>query len=144
VLLSGIPASAPSPAAALRFGPDGKLYAAFDDGGDARRVQDQALLNGKILRLNSDGTTPGDTSAATPVYAAGYRSPVAFDWDPATATLWVADRAAGASPFAFYRSALFPAWAGRMVDGIVAIGPDGAIYYGTNRGVERLVPDRAP
>jgi glucose/arabinose dehydrogenase len=56
--------------------------------------------------------------------------------------LWVADRAAGASPFAFYRGALFPAWAGRLLSasdkmvgasnrsgpGIVAVGPDGAIY----------------
>ena len=37
VLLDGIRAATPEPAAALRFGPDGKLYAAFDDGGDPRR-----------------------------------------------------------------------------------------------------------
>jgi hypothetical protein len=72
--------------------------------------------------------------------------------------LWVADRAAGASPFAFYRGALFPAWAGRLLSasdkmvgasnrsgpGIVTVGPDGAIYYGTARAVGRLVPDRGP
>ena len=143
VLLDEVPASAPSPSAALRFGPDGKLYAAFDDGGDARRRGDAASLNGKVLRLNPDGTTPDDASGATPVYADGYRSPTALDWDPQTATLWTADRAAGGSPFAFYRGALFPAWSGRLLTGIVAIGPDGAIYYGTRVGIGRLVPARA-
>ena len=158
VLLDGAPATPHSPSAALRFGPDGKLYAALDDGGDARHRRDAASVNGKVLRLNADGTTPGDASGATPVYADGYGSPIAIDWDPPTATLWVADRAAGASAFAFYRSALVPAWAGRLISAsdaivgaglasvpaVVAVGPDGAIYYGTARGIRRLVPDRAP
>jgi glucose/arabinose dehydrogenase len=158
VLLDGVRASSPSPAAALRFGPDGKLYAAFDDGGDARRRRDPASLNGKVLRLDPDGTTPGDANGGTPVYADGFQSPVALDWDPPTATLWVADRAAGASPFAFYRGALFPAWAGRLLSAsdrmaveaftssprVVAIGPDGAIYYGTAGAIGRLVPRRGP
>lgn len=144
VLLDGVPASSPSPAAALRFGPDGKLYAAFDDGDDARRRGDPGSLNGKVLRLNPDGTTPRDALGASPIYADGYQSPVALDWDPPTATLWVADRAAGASPFAFYRGTLFPAWTGRLITGVVAVGPDGAIYYGTGRALGRLVPERAP
>ena len=46
-----------------------------------------------------------ETRGATPVYADGYGSPVALDWDPPTATLWVADRSVGAAPFAFYRGA---------------------------------------
>ena len=99
VLLDGVRAASPSPAAALRFGADGKLYAAFDDGGDPRRSGDRASLNGKIVRLNPDGTTPDDQAGSTPVYSEGYRSPGGFDWDPRRAprTLWVADREAGAS-----------------------------------------------
>lgn len=156
VLLDGVPAST-SPSAALRFGPDGKLYAAFDDGGDVRRRHDAGSLNGKVLRLNVDGTTPADARGGTPVYADGYGSPVALDWDPLTSTLWVADRASGGLPFAFYRGVLFPAWPGRLVGAdalfergleadvrAVAIGPDGAIYYGTARAVGRLAPDRGP
>ncbi len=151
-----VPASSPSPSAALRFGPDGKLYAAFDDGGDPRRRRDAASVNGKVLRLDADGTTPGDARGGTPVYAAGYGSPVALDWDPPTGTLWVADRAAGASVFVFYRGALFPAWDGRFLSadmlferapagaGLVAVGPDGSIYYGTAGAVGRLAPDRGP
>jgi glucose/arabinose dehydrogenase len=157
VLLDGVTAAAPSASAALRFGPDGKLYAAFDDGGDARRRGDAGSLNGKVLRLNTDGTTPTDPAGATPIYTAGYGSPIAIDWDPPTATLWAADRAAGGSAFVFYRGALFPAWSGRVLTaatlfddstassiGLVAVGPDGAIYYGTAAAIGRLTPARAP
>jgi glucose/arabinose dehydrogenase len=93
VLLDGIPASS-SPRASLRFGPDAKLYAAFDDGGDARRSGDMASANGKILRLNADGTTPDDQSGSMPVYAEGYRSPGGIGWDPRSGALWAADRVA--------------------------------------------------
>jgi glucose/arabinose dehydrogenase len=92
-LIDGVPASA-APRASLRFGPDGKLYAAFDDGGDARRAGDMGSWNGKILRLNVDGTTPDDQAGATPVYADGHRSPAGLDWDPRSATLWAVDAAA--------------------------------------------------
>src|SRR4029079_18764979 len=102
IILDGVPA-ARTPSAALRFGPDGKLYAAFDDGGDPARRQDAASFNGKVLRFNADGTTPADAAGGSPVVAAGYGSPIAIDWDRVTGTLWVADRAAAASPFAFYR-----------------------------------------
>ena len=157
VLLDGVTAASTSSSAALRFGPDGKLYAAFDDGGDAWRRGDAGSLNGKVLRLNPDGTTPGDASGAMPVYADGYGSPAAIDWDPPTATLWVADRAAGGSAFVFYRGGLFPAWTGRLLGaatlfdagsasaiGLVAVGPDGAIYYGTAAAIGRLTPAGAP
>jgi glucose/arabinose dehydrogenase len=94
VVLDGVPASAP-PAAALRFGPDGKLYAALDAGGDARRSADASSLNGKVLRLNADGTTPADQGGATPIFAGGLTSPVGMAWHPASGALWVADRGAG-------------------------------------------------
>jgi glucose/arabinose dehydrogenase len=94
VLLDGVRAGSPRPAGSLRFGPDGMLYAAFDDGGDARRRNDRASLNGKVVRLNADGTTPADQAGASPVYAEGYGAPAGFDWDTRQdpPTLWVADR----------------------------------------------------
>jgi hypothetical protein len=151
ILLDNLPQSALAPAAALRFGPDGKLYVAYDDGGDARNAEGAASMNGKVLRLNTDGTTPSD--APGPIYVGGFRSPLAIDWDPSTATLWVADGATDAAPFVFYRGALFPEWAGRlMTPGTlfssataaevirVAAAPDGAIYYLTARGLGRLAP----
>jgi quinoprotein glucose dehydrogenase len=157
VLLDAAPASSSPPSAALRFGPDGKLYAAYDDGGNARNSGDAASMNGKILRLNADGTMPGDARGATPVYMGSFGSPAAIDWDPPSSTLWVADRSAGEVPFVFYRGTLFPEWSGRLVtastlfqdaagSGVsrVAVGPDGALYYLTARGAGRVAPDRTP
>jgi glucose/arabinose dehydrogenase len=90
VLLDRVPASA-SPAGALRFGPDGKLFAAFDAGGSASASGDPASFNGKVLRLNPDGTTPSDQPRASPVFASDLIAPAGLAWDSA-GTLWVADR----------------------------------------------------
>ena len=45
-----VPASS-EPRGTLRFGPDGRLYVALDDGGVPGRADDLASANGKILRL---------------------------------------------------------------------------------------------
>lgn len=90
VILDNVAAS-DDPRATLRFGPDGKLYAAFDEGGDARLVQDPASFNGKILRLNPDGTTPDDAPRKSPILSAGPTSPRGLAWHRATARLWAAD-----------------------------------------------------
>ena len=90
-LLEDIPASARSAAAALRGGADGKLFAAFDDGDDPRRAGDLASPNGKILRLNPDGTTPADQAGLTPLYVSDFHSPRGFDWRPASTVMWMAD-----------------------------------------------------
>lgn len=97
VLLDGIPASSDRPAASLHFGPDGKLYAAFDDGGDAQRSGNLSSFNGKILRLNPDGSTPHDQAASTPVFFTDLKSPRGFDWRPTEGTVWIADTAPDAS-----------------------------------------------
>jgi glucose/arabinose dehydrogenase len=67
----------------IGFGPvDGKLYIAIGDGGaDHTKSQDLESLNGKILRLNPDGTVPLDNPflgvplARPEVYALGLRNP---------------------------------------------------------------------
>ena len=66
-------------------------YAAFDDGGNAGAAGGLASFNGKLLRLNADGTTPGDQVASTPVSAGGLRSPRGLDWHPGTGMLWIVD-----------------------------------------------------
>jgi glucose/arabinose dehydrogenase len=96
VLLDRIPASA-SPHAALRFGAEGSLYAAFDAGGDARRSDDLGSFNGKLLRLNTDGTTPRDQPSATPVVSAGLFAPAGAGWIAGSRDPWVADRRADGS-----------------------------------------------
>jgi len=95
VLLDDVRASVPRPAGSLRFGADGKLFVAFDDGADPALVDDLASYNGKILRLNPNGTTPDDQAGGSPLYSLAYRSPKGFDWDPATGVLWIVDAVDG-------------------------------------------------
>jgi glucose/arabinose dehydrogenase len=97
VLRDDILASASHASASLRGGADGKLFVAFDDGGDPRRAGDLASPNGKILRMNPDGTTPADQAGFTPFYSSDVHSPGGFDWRPASNVLWIADRDARSS-----------------------------------------------
>ena len=89
ILLDAVDASA-NASAALRFGPDGKLYAAFDDADDARRADDWGSYNGKILRLNPDGTVPSDQEGYSPVSVSDLTATRSFAWAPEGA-LWVAE-----------------------------------------------------
>ena len=93
VLLEEIPASS-RPAASMRFGQDGKLYVALDDGGEPANAGDLASFSGKILRMNADATTPDDQAGATPVLSYQLRSPRGFDWQPGSGTIWIVDTAA--------------------------------------------------
>src|SRR5256886_1199814 len=87
ILRTGIVASGLHDGCRVRFGPDGKLWIATGDGGLPARAQDATSLNGKVLRLNVDGTVPSDNptlkgqSAPSAVYALGLRNPggMAFD-----------------------------------------------------------------
>jgi glucose/arabinose dehydrogenase len=92
-LVRDIPASSDA-AAALRFGPDGRLYAALDDGGSRDAAARMSEWSGKILRLNPDGSTPEDQPAASPVFWSGLRAPSGLDWTSPAATLWMAERGA--------------------------------------------------
>ena len=92
-LVRDVPASA-EPSAELRFGPDGNLYAALDDGGSRDAAARLSEWNGKILRLSADGSTPADQPAASPVFWSGLRGPSGLDWTSDTATLWMAERGA--------------------------------------------------
>jgi glucose/arabinose dehydrogenase len=92
ILIDGLPASPSRPAAALRFGPDGRLYLGLDDAGDDRAAGDLGSFNGKILRINTDATTPADQAGSSPVFAANIGAPGGLDWDGPGSTLWVVDR----------------------------------------------------
>lgn len=78
------------PSAALRFGPDHKLYAAFDSADEDERATRPSEWNGKILRLEPDGRTPRDQPAASPVLWSGIRTPRGLAWTR-DGTLWAAE-----------------------------------------------------
>jgi uncharacterized repeat protein (TIGR01451 family) len=104
----------------IRFGPDGKLYIMIGDNGRRGFLQnitsggpvpddqfggpqpDNAHLTGVILRLNDDGSTPGDNPFANvnsgltgeaaanvqKVFAYGVRNGFGMGFDPVTGNLW--------------------------------------------------------
>ncbi|MEA2575166.1 MAG: hypothetical protein QOH93_2464, partial [Chloroflexia bacterium] len=72
----------------IHFGPDGKLYITVgDDGCTPEKSQDLSLKNGKILRINSDGTVPNDgpfgsrTDDGKAIWAYGLRNSFDFTFD---------------------------------------------------------------
>ena len=87
---------------ALNFGPDGKLYIAVGDGASSPTdAQSLGSLNGKILRINTDGTIPSDNPFFTnpavgtgnnrAIYALGLRNPFTFAFQPGTNLAFVND-----------------------------------------------------
>ena len=92
VLLDRTEASVTGASGALRVGPDGKLYVALDSASDGRIAASFATYNGKVLRINTDATTPDDQPGSNPIYSLEHPQPLALDWQPATGTLWVVDR----------------------------------------------------
>ena len=96
----------------VRFGLDGKIYVGMGDGASfsaatelSFRTQDLNYYNGKILRINPDGTAPSDNpfydgnpnSVRSKVYAYGLRSPFRFTNKPGTSEVYIGD--VGAAKF---------------------------------------------
>ena len=85
----------------LRFGADGKLYVGVGDGANdgtnSLSLNSQSIddLNGKILRINSDGTIPidnpfyGPTSGDDRIWALGLRQPISLDVQSGTGRMFV-------------------------------------------------------
>lgn len=78
----------------LVFGPDKKLYITTGDADEAILSQDLKALNGKILRLNDDGTIPADNpfvkndTARKEIWSYGHRNPQGIAFQPGTNTLY--------------------------------------------------------
>jgi hypothetical protein len=73
-----------------RIGPDGKLYVNVGNGDQTRLSRNMTSLQGKILRLNLDGSAPEDnpffdaTAANRPandIFASGFRNPFGMAWN---------------------------------------------------------------
>ncbi|MFN0244327.1 MAG: PQQ-dependent sugar dehydrogenase [Planctomycetota bacterium] len=82
---------------ALGIGPDGRLYIATGDQLSSVSSQDLMRENGKLLRVNPDGTIPADNpfvgvpGARPAIWARGLRNPFRFTFDTNTGALWIGD-----------------------------------------------------
>ncbi|MFL4471153.1 PQQ-dependent sugar dehydrogenase [Tateyamaria armeniaca] len=78
---------------------DGTLFVTIGDRGDRPSAQDRMLHNGSIVRVNRDGTVPGDNpfvgqSGVLPeIWSYGHRNPQGAGFD-ARGTLWTAEHGA--------------------------------------------------
>lgn len=89
ILLEGIRGAMYHDGGALRFGPDGQLYAGTGDAGRPESAQDRSSLSGKILRMTPGGTVPPDNPFPNSfVYAYGLRNVQGLAWNPANNDLW--------------------------------------------------------
>jgi len=81
-IFDNIPGSVYNNGGIIKFGPDGKLYVGTGYVSDSHGPQDIQSLEGKILRLNDDGTIPDDNPFSnSPVFSFGHMNPKGLGWD---------------------------------------------------------------
>lgn len=72
----------------IKFGPDGKLYAQVGEFHQDQQAQNQTSTDGKMLRMNPDGSVPTDNPfPGSLVYAWGIRNAFGFDFDASNGRL---------------------------------------------------------
>lgn len=76
VLIDELPGNYLHNVGPLEFGPDGMLYCTVGEIFQPELAQENTSLNGKILRMTSDGTVPADNPfPGSYVYSLGHRNP---------------------------------------------------------------------
>ena len=85
VVLGGMLASGNHNGCAVQVGPDNKLWVSMGDAERPWLAQNRSSRNGKILRVNLNGTIPsGNPFPGSPVYAMGLRNPQGIAFAPGT------------------------------------------------------------
>jgi glucose/arabinose dehydrogenase len=93
VLIENLPAWSNHTGCRLRFAPDGTLYFTDGDANEPARAQDLSLMNGKVFRINTDGSIPSDnpfigqSGKRGEIWSYGHRNPQGLDFQPGTGKL---------------------------------------------------------
>ncbi|WP_424467118.1 PQQ-dependent sugar dehydrogenase [Pseudoclavibacter helvolus] len=90
VIVDGIAKASNHNGGRLAIGPDGYLYASTGDASQTQLSQDQNSLNGKILRMELDGSPVADNPFGNLVYSMGHRNPQGLAFDGAGG-LWASE-----------------------------------------------------
>lgn len=94
LIIEGIPAARFHAGTRLRFGPDGKLYVTTGDAAERELGQRLDTLAGKTLRLNDDGTVPGDNpfvgreGLRPEIWSYGHRNSQGLDFQPGSGLMF--------------------------------------------------------
>ena len=82
-IFDNMPGSVYNNGGIIKFGPDGKLYVGTGSVSESSYgSQDIQSLEGKILRLNDDGTIPDDNPFSdSPIFSFGHMNPKGLSWD---------------------------------------------------------------
>jgi glucose/arabinose dehydrogenase len=103
VLLDPIPAASFHNGGVIAFAPDGSLFALLGDATSQALAQDLSLLNGKVVRLQADGSVPQDNpfvtvQGANPyVYTYGHRNMFGIAFHPETGRAYITENGPGDS-----------------------------------------------
>jgi glucose/arabinose dehydrogenase len=90
-ILTGLQKASIHDGGRIAFGPDGKLYAGVGDAANSSNAQDRSSRNGKILRIDPDGSIPSDNPfPGSPVWSLGHRNVQGLVWDSA-GRLWATE-----------------------------------------------------
>lgn len=96
-LIEEIPAARNHTGCRLIFGPDQKLYITTGDADQPILAQDLKTYNGKILRINDDGSIPSDNpfvkndTARKEIWSYGHRNPQGLAFKPHTNQLYATE-----------------------------------------------------
>jgi len=97
VILGGMAASNIHNGCALEMDKFGKLWVTMGDANVASRAQDPWSLNGKVLRINRDGSAPSDNpfiggdTRNDKIYTLGHRNPQGIAFQPGTNRVYVVE-----------------------------------------------------
>lgn len=78
----------------MAFDRSGHLFIAFGDNFQAEKAQDLSVLQGKMVRLNADGSVPADNplvskaGARAEIWSWGMRNPQGLALNPASGEIW--------------------------------------------------------